>query len=416
LWSFALKHKGAGFEMDDVHEFISNELFIDQVFGYDGKLYTLSAATFADQQLIHTVYDEEHVNDPIVTEVGELFRGGFDSLNDDRLAELLGHKDQRVRREAQFELVARQRADLLAAAANNAEASLLMRIHGLWGLGQMGSAGLDATGWQNLAWLESRDDELTAQVLKLLAQVGEARFVTEVRALLKHDNGRVRYFAAMAIAKTGDRKAVPDLIVQLRANADSDPWLRHALVFALGEIADTDALMSWADDDNRSVRMGVLLALRRQASAGISHFLHDGDAALVVEAARAIHDLPIDEALPALSALGHGDLALRSDEEQSSYALHRRIINASLRLGSEQAAIELAAYAADERNPENMRELALASLRDFATPPAYDRVFNVYRPLPERSPDVVYAALDAWLPKLMGGADCRFQRGGIDAY
>ena len=55
------------------------------------------------------------------------------------LSRLLGHVDQRVRQAAQFELVSRGPAGvpiLTAAAASSG--NLFARLHGIWGLGQLG--------------------------------------------------------------------------------------------------------------------------------------------------------------------------------------------------------------------------------------------------------------------------------------
>ena len=106
----------------------------------------------------------------------------------------------------------------------------------------------------------------------------------------------------MALAKLGNPDAVGPVLSMLRKNADRDAFLRHAGVMALSKLADPARLLAEADKDP-AVRMSVLLALRRLGRPEVAHFLSDGQPDLVLEAARAINDLPINEALPQLAAL-----------------------------------------------------------------------------------------------------------------
>jgi len=55
-----------------------------------------------------------------------------------------------------------------------------------------------------------------------------------------------------------------------------------------------DSLVSAARDRSPAVRMGVLLTMRRLQRSEISMFLQDADPAIVLEAARAINDQPIN--------------------------------------------------------------------------------------------------------------------------
>ena len=79
----------------------------------------------------------------------------------------------------------------------------------------------------------------------------------------------------------------------LRANADKDPYLRHAGVMGLVGSGRRAAWKQAAHDQSPAVRMGVLLALRRLGDPEIARFLNDPDPRLVLEAARAINDVPI---------------------------------------------------------------------------------------------------------------------------
>ena len=55
--------------------------------------------------------------------------------------------------------------------------------------------------------------------------------------------------------------------------------------------------------DLPKARMAILLAMRRREDPEIARFLSDVDPLIVLEAARAIHDVPIPAALPGLAKL-----------------------------------------------------------------------------------------------------------------
>src|SRR5207253_1093745 len=96
---------------------------------------------------------------------------------------------------------------------------------------------------------------------------------------------RVRLFAGLALGKLGAREAVQPLLAMLRDNAGSDPYLRHAGVMGLAGTKDVSALNGAANDPSPTVRMGVLLALRRLGNPEVARFLNDTDASIVLEAA-----------------------------------------------------------------------------------------------------------------------------------
>ena len=217
---------------------------------------------------------------------------------------------------------------------------------------------------------------------------------------LRDESPRVRFFAAQSLGKLKAQGAVEPLFALLRENADQDVFLRHAAVLALSRIGDVEAVAAKAGDPDRAVRMAVLLVLRRAADPRVAGFLADADPLLVVEAARAIHDVPIHAAYPALAALS----PLPKDEDpETSFALHRRVIDANLWLGTEAGALALAAHAADTAHPKAMRALALEALGEFAQPRSREIVWGRWRPLPARDPAVVYAAFDHYGRTLVEG-------------
>src|SRR4030095_13647322 len=167
----------------------------------------------------------------------------------------------------------------------------------------------------------------------------------------------LRASEAHSLGSGVNRRPVEPLFALLRENADQDVFLRHAAVLALSRIGDLEAVAAKAGRPDRATRhagvlvfarsgaveavaakavrpdratrMAVLLCLRRAADLRVASFLADPDPLLVVEAARAIHDVPIPAAYPMLAALS----PLPKDEDpETSYALHRRVIDANLRL------------------------------------------------------------------------------------
>ncbi|HND55837.1 MAG TPA: c-type cytochrome, partial [Pirellulaceae bacterium] len=143
--------------------------------------------------------------------------------------------------------------------------------------------------------------------------------------------------------------------------------------------------------------LGVTVALRKLRSPLLAEFLRDGDEHVVLEAARGIHDEPIEAALPALAAVPLGPA--------SSDALARRVVNASYRTGEANGAARLAGVAARGDLPEALRLEALKGLGEWNSPPTRDRVLNIYRPLAKRPGEPAAAALKELLPQILARQD-----------
>jgi quinoprotein glucose dehydrogenase len=182
----------------------------------------------------------------------------------------------------------------------------------------------------------------------------------------------------------------------LRANADRDVHLRHAAVMGLAGTREPEKLAAAAQDSSAAVRMGILLAWRRLESPGLAVFLEDREPRLVLEAARAIHDVPIAAALPRLARL-----PLERGVEE---ALARRVLNANFRLGGGENAAAVARAAGAEELPEAVRVEALQELADWARPSGRDRVLGAWRPLAPRGAEAAAAALQPPLPRILAAA------------
>ncbi len=143
--------------------------------------------------------------------------------------------------------------------------------------------------------------------------------------------------------------------------------------------------------------MGVLLSLRRQESPEIARFLNDPAPQIVDEAARAINDVPIADAMPQLAALA-GRRGL------SASTLYR-VVNANFRLGTSEAAQSVASIAADAGLPVAVRVEAAAALGDWGKPSGRDRVMGLWRPLPQRDAHIAASAFGAKLAAIFAGPE-----------
>lgn len=387
----AVKPRGASFELEDRGRLIWSVLATDIEFGPDGAAYVsdwVQGWDLTTKGRIYRIQDPQAASSQIVREVKELLARGFGETPIPRLITLLDHADRRVRQESQFELARRDESARVALErATRADEPRLRRIHALWALGQI--ARRDPEVVSPLLGLAADSDlEVRAQLCRILADVRREEVVAPLTALLKDPSPRVRSLAALALGKQGRTGSIPALLEALSTNDDADAVIRHTCVMALSWIGDVPALLERTADPSRAIRRGVLLTLRRLRSPAIALFLDDADSELVDEAARAIYDLPIPPALPALARLG-----LRNALPEMTA---RRVVNALNRLDD---APGVAALATREDLTETVRLEALDILRTWESPRGRDRVVGAWRPLGPRPRE---AAVEALRPVLTG--------------
>ncbi len=299
----------------------------------------------------------------------------------------------------------------------------IARLHAIWGLGQIARSksqiessvkAIDAL----LPSLSNGDAEVRAQAAKVIGDVRAAKAYEPLLKLLSDTQPRPRFFAAIALSKLGRKEAVPALLEMLRVNDSKDLYLRHAGVMGLTALADAATLRNLASDTSGAVRLAAVVALRRQASPEVAAFLADAEPTVVLEAARAINDLPISPALPQLAALlTDADVLARQqlasqqlrqraatannpknpkpdDEPEVLFApLLRRIVNAHFRLGTPANAAALASFAASGVGPSSVRAEAISVLGDWPKPSGRDHVTGLWRPLEKREPSVAAQAV-----------------------
>jgi quinoprotein glucose dehydrogenase len=402
IHTFTLKPRGAGFELTQAEQLIWRVLATDVKFGVDGGIYFsdwVEGWGKPNKGRIYRLHNTSVDAQPFVLETKQLLARGMDDRALTEVSGLLAHPDIRVRQEAQFELADRGLKSLKIlqrVAAKHAHP--LARLHAIWALGQImatykqpeSEADLPRPVDLLIGLLADKNPEVRAQSARVLGERRIASALPSLIALLADSNARVSFFAAMALGKIGDAAAIPALFQMLRQNDDRDPWLRHAGVIGLTWIGEVEPLITAAKTDLPAARRAALLALRRLHRPEVAILLNDKDPELVLEAARAINDEPINGALAELASL--------IDKTPEAEPLARRVLNANLHLGTAENAKALAAFAARNGAGEAMRGEALEELADWVHPSGRDRVVGLWRPVAASRPRE--AAADALQPLL----------------
>ncbi|MEZ6086834.1 MAG: HEAT repeat domain-containing protein [Pirellulaceae bacterium] len=393
---------GAFFRLIDDQQPIWGILATDVAFGPDGALYVsdwVDGWVGQGKGRIYRFVDPKHSNSEIVREVKALLDGDWTQLAVDRLTNLLSHDDQRIRLHAQWRLASKNEIEPLRKVLQTSELSTLPRLHAVWGLGQIARRQTLPLTVIDAIESASRDDDaiIRAAAVQLLGAVGGQQASAAVRDRVDDDDPRVQSFAAMALGALRDQQSFDSIVDLLDRNNNQDPIVRHAGVMALSRISDSQQIASLHRHPNRSVRRAAVVALRRQASPTVSQFLDDYDSLVVVEAARAIHDLPISDAMSAL--------ANRIDTLSDDDALMRRVLNANFLLGDEQHLSALAKFTANPSASESLRLEALAMLSQWKQPDELDRVTNRWQPRPPRPSADVAAAVSRHLPALLASPE-----------
>lgn len=406
--SFAVKPKGASFELVDSHQFLWKMLPTDVEFGYDGCLYTTDWVSGWDglgKGRLYRFRDDKHAGEADKHNVAKLMAQGFAHRSIDDLIKLLGHQDRRIRQEAQLALAMKpahtgKDVDPILNAAHLALNFAPQRIetrHLLWANWHRHRLG-KVKGLVGILFGDAFNhpgSEIQAQLFRVMAdmfrQSGVNRQTLDLEQadvaaiaqylaeqLTENPSQRAQYFAARAIGAIGSNKSLPGLMQAIEKNKGQDPVLRHGFVMAMTGIGRKHraAVIEASRSTSKSVRLVALLAMRRLGLREVSQFLNDGEPQLAVEAARAIHDELIESELPKLAALAH--------QTDLSDALFRRVLNANFRLGREENLRRVARIAANSEVPDALRLEAIEELRQWNKPSPIDRVLGMYRSIPDR--------------------------------
>ena len=326
--SFALEEEGAGFRLVDDHVFVGSVLCTDVDFAPDGRMMISdwgAGWVHNGQGRLLEVADPERVPSTLSEQVATILRDGFDRPVIE-LVTLIGHVDRRVRFGAQWAIAELGEAGERTLATLFQRGTPTIQRHALWGLGQCGRAGL--LGRDGISALiggtAAANPSVRAVACQVIGEIVEAQGA-EVFSLAAFDavvgclqdpSGRVVARAAEAIGFIGASEGIAPLLAAASRAADRDPTLRSIIASALAAIGDFEGMLSLLGGDEEpldpAARRAILLSLRKGGDPRITHFLRDADASLVTEAARAIHDVPIADALPALAGLAPTLLTGRS--------------------------------------------------------------------------------------------------------
>ncbi len=384
LHAFKLSERGASFKLQAPGRLVWGTLVTDVDFGPDGSLYFtdwVQGWNKTGKGRIYRVYNPEFRGQGVAAGIAKMLKEGLSGKTVMAVYQLMSHADMRIRQLAQFELVSRGaegRQALSMAVARGADE--MTRLHGIWGLGM--AANEDASLLEELnPFLKDPQPEVRAQVARVLGDHRYPPATANLIKALKDDHPRVRMYAGIACARLADERATENLFALAKGAADGDTVLRSVAIYGLERCASAEVLGSATRDSNVYARLAATVALRRQGSAEVARFLYDPDPLVVVEAARAINDVPIEAAYPALAD------ALERVTKSDSAALVRRVLNANLRLGGLQRARNLAAFALDEDQQELFRADALRLLAQWADPADRDQVVSNWRPIAARGSD-----------------------------
>jgi quinoprotein glucose dehydrogenase len=405
-----LEPKGAWYRVKERDDFIKGVLTTDVEFGPDGGLYVLDWVESwggAGKGRIYKFTAKEADVD-LQRETQKLLSEGVSNRSDEELLNLLGQPDQRVRLAAQFALAAKGAgvAPGLVKVAQSGP-NQMARLHAIWGLGQIAEKNINLAG-SLLALLSDGDAEVKAQAAKVLGDRRVAAAGEKLVPLLGDASSRVRFHAALALGKIGHKPAFDALIALAADNADKDPIVRHGVVMGLAGVAKPEQLAAKKSDGNVPVKNAAIVALRRLRSPLVAEFLRDADEGVVLEAARAVYDRPVPEALPALAEL------VNTITTKNPRVLERAI-NANYRLGQAAHARALARFAGNPDVPESTRREALDALADWANPDSKDRLLNIWRPLPDRGPNDATVALGPALAALLKDQPAKVSEGAARA-
>ena len=357
LWSLTNKAKGAGFEVADLHRFVTGMLPTDCEFGPDGSLYWSDWNTGWETTgtgRIFKITDPKALQNPAVAPGAEDSRRGLEKRPIDELVQLLASPHQLVRQGAQFELADRKATDKLAEVAASST-NKLARYHAIWGLGMIARKHPETIGVL-LKLTTDADGEIHDSI-------GE-----DVRRRRQANRGDVCRPADEAVRRSGAARSVfRGACIQprrecarwiypsrcCRTNNDVDAYLRQAAIVGVTNLVSADKLAELAvklhDDSSAAVRLGVVLTCRRHKSGAIAQYLDDANQTIVEEAARAINDERIDPAYPALAALA---------DKPTTDPIAYRALNAAFKIGTKEQAERVATFAAKSSSVDHARAFA----------------------------------------------------------
>jgi quinoprotein glucose dehydrogenase len=400
---FHLEPAGASYRLARDSWFVEGVLATDCDFGPDGNMYVvdwLEGWTGTGKGRIYRIETVDAASEAANRGTRETM-ASVANADAGELLRLLGNANMRVRLAAQNRLVelgGSVRPPLLAL-AHDGKAPQIARIHAIWALTTMADG--DASQLQEFASLvRDEDAEIRNQAARRLGTArgdGAPGRIGELLAgLLADASPRVRCSAAIAVGKVRYSPALAGLLALARENNDADPVLRHAAAMGLAGSQTQDALVEAARGAGRAERLAIVVALGRLKSSRVSDLLADVDERVVLEAARAIWDTPLDHEA---GASAYSRLAELVDNPRATCEpLLRRALAAALADGGpERLAAVIRCGSRSDLSPE-VRALAWNTVSQWSAPSPRDPVHGSWRPPAPRSPEQTLATMQSMWP------------------
>lgn len=390
ILTIGVEASGAGYVATSEDVLIEGVGVSDVELGYDGNIYLCDFGggwEVNTKGAIQVVSPTDESLREVGSEMRSVFEKGFDDASIGQLAEYLVSPDKRLRQFAQFELVERgdEGRDVLKDLALSPK--MPARLHGIWGLGQIGRNGGDVVEIL-LSLSEQVDPEVRANAARTLGDLGDPAARDRLAEMLSDESARVSSLAAIAlgnVAEPGDEAAIEALYgaIGYSGTGEIDPVLRHAFLSALDRIGTVESALSKIDSESREIRLVSLLFLRRRENPELARFLSDDDPLIVREAVRAIYDTAAVDS-PA------GDLLAAMGEQAADWpeTVQRRVVAANFRRGQPENARSLVALAGNTGLADSVRKAALHALSLWAEGVVTDPVLGTYRPLVDGTRDL----------------------------
>ena len=364
---FNTEEEGAGFKTTNHKFFMKGSNCVDIEFGPDGRMY-MSDYNYGgwENQNVGNIYAFSFPNEIIKPEIlknKEYMVADYSKFSVAELTVLLGRNHQMIRQKSQFELAKRgeEGKAVFVKAMSEKSNPTLVRIHGVWGLGQMAYKNPEIVK-EVMSFLNDDNEQVRIQSARVL---GDHRVKEAIPMLLKSledKHPRVAMYAGIALGRM-KYDATEQVMAVIRKNNSKDLFLQHGMLMTLRAL-EKSKYMKYAKDESAVVRMAVLLSLRSHEDLDITQFLNDPDEGVRFEAIRAINDKPILAATSALAAELDKYLGKDSVVPKDGVAkfMHHRIINANFNNGTVVDAARLLKYAANSVIPERQRIEALVAI------------------------------------------------------
>ncbi len=417
--TFSVEPQGASFRLKQEEQTIWNVLATDVDFGPDGRLYISDWVESWDgvgKGRIYTLTHQASQADSVVDEVASLLKQGLTNHSPLELSQLLSHPDQRIRIEAQFELVRRQEFDEML---RNLErrSPLFAQLHAVWGIGQMLRFGFTPNTDQNrllTARLETAmlggPPEVRCQVCRLIGEQKITQLTQSLVIALTDENHHVRFHAVIALSKVAGGEKLDDIHQFIARNDDQDQMITHAGIMAMYHIvSEYQQRLNETDDQqeflrnhpiNTSLRypsLGVhsacIVALRKLRSPLFGAGIGSQFERVALESARTIYEMPRRKPMQDMAMLLN-----RSPHRSTPFV--RRLLHANFLLGGPENCTIIGRFIENSEHDLELRVEAMNLLADWLEPEPLDKVNGRVRYLGTRTALPVRMVLMSMWPKI----------------